>query len=89
MWWYGLVGLGGVAFGLLGDRRPLGSDLFAHPLVMFFVVVVVALVVLRVALARPVPDVIPERALIAGCFVGLGFFLIGNFLATHVIGALR
>jgi hypothetical protein len=89
VWWYGLIGLGGFAFGLLGERRPLGTDLFAHPLVMFFIIVGSALLVLRLALARPVPEVIPERALIAGCFVGLGLFLAGNFVATHLIGMLR
>jgi hypothetical protein len=83
------MALGGFAFGLLGDRRPLGSDLFAHPLVMFFIIVCVALLVLRVALARPVPEVLPERAMIAGCLVGLASFLAGNFVATHVMGVLR
>jgi hypothetical protein len=89
MWWYGLTALGGLAFGLIGDRRPLGTDLFAHPLVIFFIIVGIGLLLLRMVLARPVPAVLPERALIAGCFVGLGFFLIGNFVATHMIGALR
>jgi hypothetical protein len=89
VWWYGLMALGGFSFGLLGDRRPLGTDLFAHPLVIFFIIVGIALLALRVVLGRPVPQALPERALIAGCFVGLGLFLIGNFVATHVIGASR
>jgi hypothetical protein len=89
VWWYGLIGLGGFAFGLLGDRRPLGTDLFAHPLVMFFIIIGIALLVLRVALARPVPEVISERALMAGCLVGLGLFLVGNFVATHMVGVVQ
>jgi hypothetical protein len=49
VWWYGLVALGGCMFGLLGDRRPFGTGVLAHPLVVFFAVVGAALLVLRVA----------------------------------------
>ncbi len=76
---------GGLAFGLVGDRRPLGTDVLAHPFVVFFIVVAVSLIVLRIARARPVPELIPERALVVGCLVGGGAFLIGNWVATHVV----
>jgi hypothetical protein len=56
----------------------------AHPLVAYFIVVGIALLVLRVALARPVPEVIPERALLYGCFAGLAAFLAGNFATAHL-----
>jgi hypothetical protein len=82
-WWYGLVGAGGFAFGLLGERRPFGADVIAHPLVVFAIAVGVALLVVRVALMRPVPEVIPDRALLLGCAVGLALFLAGNFVATR------
>jgi hypothetical protein len=84
-WWYGLMVAGGLAFGLVGDRRPLGTDVLAHPFVVFFIVVAVSLIVLRIARARPVPELIPERALVVGCLVGGGAFLIGNWVATHVV----
>jgi hypothetical protein len=53
--------------------------------VLFFMTTVVGLLVLRAALARPVPEVIPERTLLFGCFAGLAAFLAGNWVATHVL----
>jgi hypothetical protein len=58
VWWYGLMVAGGFLFGLIGDRRPFGNDMLAHPLVVFFASAAAALLVLRVALARPVPELI-------------------------------
>ena len=85
IWWYGLMALGGVAFGLLGDRRPFGSAVLAHPLVVFFVLAGAALLALRAVLARPVPELIPERALLLGCCVGAAAFLAGNWAAAHLV----
>ena len=79
------MALGGFGFGLLGDRRPFGTDVLTHPFVIFFAVVAVALLVLRVAGARPVPELIPERALVAGCPVGAAAFLAGNWAAAHLL----
>lgn len=79
------MALGGFGFGLLGDRRPFGTDVLTHPFVIFFAVVAVALLVLRVAGARPVPELIPERALVAGCLVGAAAFLAGNWAAAHLL----
>ena len=87
--WYGAMALGGLAFGLIGERRPLGEGIFAHPLVALFILVGVALIVLRVVLARPVPEVISERALLIGCFVALAAFLVGNFVSAHVLAVAR
>ena len=84
MAWYGLMGLAGFGFGLFADRRPFGNDILLHPLVLFFILVGLALLVLRVVLARPVPEVIPDRALMLGCALGLGMFLTGNFVAAHL-----
>jgi len=82
------MALGGLAFGLAAERRPFGNDFLAHPLAVFFAAVAAALLVMRVALRRPVPDVLPERILLIGCLVGAAAFLAGNFLDTHVL-ALR
>jgi hypothetical protein len=82
--WYGLMAAGGLLFGLLGDKRPFGTSVLAHPFVIFFAVVAAALLTLRVMGGRPVPELIPERALVIGCFVGGAAFLAGNWIASHL-----
>jgi hypothetical protein len=84
--WFGAMVIGGFAFGLIGERRPLGDDIFAHPLILFFMTAMAGLLVTRAVLARPVPEVIPERPLLLGCFAGLAAFLAGNWIAAHVLG---
>jgi hypothetical protein len=86
-WWYGAMAAGGLAFGLMGERRPFGRDVLGHPLVVFFVLAAAALLVMRIVLARPVPDVIPERALITGCVCGAAAYLVGNWAAVHLLAA--
>ena len=76
---------GGLGFGLFGERRPFGDGVLFHPLVMFFVTVGIALLALRIVLARPVPEVISDRALMIGCAFGAAAFLAGNFLSIHVL----
>lgn len=83
VYWYAAMALGGFAFGLFAERRPFGNDVLLHPLVLFFLAAGLGLLMLRAALARPVPEIIPERALLLGCFGGLVLFLIGNWLAVH------
>ena len=78
------MGVGGFGFGLFADRRPFGDDILLHPLVVFFILVRLALLILRVVLARPVPELIPDRALMLGCVLGLAAFLTGNFAAAHI-----
>ena len=43
------------------------------------------LLALRMALARPVPEVIPDRTLMLGCVLGLATFLAGNFVAARLL----
>lgn len=81
--WYGAMAAGGLAFGAFGDRRPFGDGLLFHPLTMFFVAAGAALLALRIALMRPVPEFIPDRALALGCALGLAAFLAGNFTAVY------
>jgi hypothetical protein len=83
-WWFGLMSLAGALFGAFADDRPFGNDILEHPLVVLFVVVGIALLALRVALRRPVPEIIPDRLLLFGCVVGLAAFLIGNWFAVHL-----
>jgi hypothetical protein len=47
-WWYGAMAAGGLAFGLMGERRPFGRDVLGHPLVVFFVLAAAALLVMRI-----------------------------------------
>jgi hypothetical protein len=38
-------------------------------------------------LRRPVPEVLPEHILIAGCAIGVAAYLAGNWLAANVFHA--
>jgi hypothetical protein len=84
--WYVVMAIVGLGFGLLGERRPFGEDVLAHPLVVFCLAAAGGLLVLRFVSGRPVPDIIPERALGRGGALGLAMFLVGNFVAAHLIG---
>jgi len=83
--WYGAVCLVGLGFGLLGERRPFGSNILAHPFVVYAFVLAVGLLALRIIGQRPVPELIPERALGLGCTAGVALFLAGNFIAAHLL----
>jgi hypothetical protein len=86
IYWYAAMVTGGLAFGLIGERRPLGDDIFAHPLILFFMIAIAGLLITRAVLARPVPEVVPERVLLLGCFAGLAAFLASNWIAAHILG---
>ena len=73
----------GFGFGLIGERRPLGEGVLLHPLILFFVLSGIALLVRRVVLKRPVPEAIHDRALMRGCALGLAMFLAGSYTASH------
>ena len=85
LWWRVLMIAGGFGFGLFADRRPFGDSFLAHPIVVFAGIAGLGLLILRVALRRPVPDVIPERALIVGFFLGIAAFLVGNWIGVHLL----
>ena len=84
VWWFASMSAAGVLFGAFADKRPFGDEVLAHPLVILFIVVGIALLVLRFALRKPIPEIIPDRILLLGCFVGLAAFLVGNWLAVHL-----
>src|SRR5882672_3761748 len=85
VWWFGLMSAAGVLFGAFAEQRPFGNDMLAHPFVVFFIVVGIGLLALRFALRRPVPEIIPDRLLLFGCVLGIAAFLIGNWLAVHLL----
>ena len=76
---------GGFLFGLYADRRPFGDTLLANPIVVYCAIAGLGLLILRVALHRPVPEVIPERAIVIGFALGIAAFLIGNFVGVHLL----
>jgi len=43
------------------------------------------LLILRVMLRRPVPEIIPERAIVVGFLMGIAAFLVGNWIGVHLI----
>ena len=80
-----MMSAAGVLFGVFAKERPFGNDVLAHPFVLFFIAVGIGLLALRFALHRPVPEIIPERLLLFGCLLGIVAFLIGNWLAVHLL----
>jgi hypothetical protein len=87
LWWRVLMIAGGFAFGLLGDRRPFGENVLGHPIVVFAAIAGAALLIMRVALRRPVPEVIPERALVVGFLLSVAAFLAGNWIGVHLFAS--
>jgi hypothetical protein len=85
-YWYGAVCIVGFGFGLLGERWPFGQSILAHPFIVYAFVLAAGLLVIRVVRQRPVPELIPERALGLGCAAGVALFLAGNFIAAHLVG---
>ena len=77
--------VGGFAFGLFADRRPFGESVLGYPIVVFAAIAGLGLLILRVALRRPVPEVIPERAIVVGFLLGIAAFLAGNWIGVHLI----
>jgi hypothetical protein len=84
VWWFAAMSAAGVLFGAFAGQRPFGDDVLTHPIVIMFIVVGIGLLVLRFAMRRPVPEIIPDRLLVFGCIIGLAAFLIGNWLAVHL-----
>ena len=83
--WHLAMIAGGFIFGLFADRRPFGESFLANPIVVYGAIAGLGLLVLRVTLRRPVPEVIPERAIVVGFFLGIAAFLVGNFIGVHLL----
>ena len=87
VWWYGLMALGRAwASACSPTAGRSATDILVHPLVMFFILVGArAAGAARRCWRGRCPEVISDRALIAGCVVGLAAFLAGNFVGAHVL----
>ena len=84
-WWFGLMALGGVGFGLYAEVRPFGNGVLANPLVVFFAFVAAGLLTLRFLHARPVPELISSRYLAIGIVIGIICFFIGNWFGVNLL----
>ena len=84
-WWFGLMALGGVGFGLYAQERPFGSGMAAHPLVVFFALVAAGLLTLRFLHARPVSQLISWPCLAAGIAIGIVCFVIGSWFGVSLL----
>jgi hypothetical protein len=84
-WWFGLMAVGGLGFGLYADERPFGNGALAHPLVVFLAVVAAGLLTLSFLHARPVVQLISARCLAAGAVIGIACFFIGNWFGGNLI----
>jgi hypothetical protein len=84
-WWFGLMALGGVGFGLYAEERPFGNGALAHPLVVFFAFVAAGLLTLRFLHARPVSELISWQCLAFGVAIGIVCFFIGNWFGVSLL----
>jgi hypothetical protein len=84
-WWFGLMALGGMAFGLYAEERPFGNGVLAYPLVVFFAFVAAGLLTLRFLHARPVQELISERYLAAGIVIAIVCFFVGNWFGVNLM----
>jgi hypothetical protein len=84
-WWFGLMSSAGALSGVFLAGRPPGDDMLDHPLVVVLGVTGVGLLVFRFAWRRPVAGAMPDGVLLIGWCAGLAAFLVGNWLATHLL----
>jgi hypothetical protein len=84
-WWFGLMALGGVGFGLYAEERPFGKGVLAYPLIVFFAFVVAGVLTLRFLHGRPLLQLISGRSLAAGIVIGIACFFIGNWFGVSLI----
>jgi hypothetical protein len=84
-WWFGLMAIGGVAFGIDADEHPFGGGVLAHPLAVFAACAVAGLLTLRLLHARPLLHLISARALAAGAIIGAACFFLGRWFGASLM----
>jgi hypothetical protein len=84
-WWFGLMAVGGVGFGLYAEERPFGNGVLAYPLVVFLACAAAALLTLRFLHARPIRELISERFLGVGVAIGIVCFFIGDWFGVSLL----
>lgn len=83
-WWFGLMALGGVGFGLYADERPFGNGVLGYPLIVFFAFAAAGLLTLRFLHARPLLRLISARCLVVGVAIGIACFFIGDWFGASL-----
>jgi hypothetical protein len=84
-WWFGLMAVGGVAFGLGADEHPFGRGGLAHPLVVFAACALASILTLRFLYARPVLQLISARSLAGGAVIGAACFFLGQWFGVSLM----
>ncbi|KAA5599888.1 hypothetical protein [Blastochloris sulfoviridis] len=81
-WWFGGMAILGIAFGLNAGATPGGFD--PDRLYELFGLGCLALIALRLAVRRPLTEVISGRAIVIGCGVAVAGFLGAQWLAIQM-----
>ncbi len=84
-WWFGLMAIGGVGFGVYADEHPFGRGALAHPLVVFAAIVLASLLTLRFLNERPLFRLISARCLAAGAVIGAACFALGRWFGANLM----
>ncbi len=84
-WWFGLMAIGGIAFGLNAEEQPFGRGVLAHPLVLFAACVLAGLVTLRFLHVRPVTQLISAQSLAGGAVIGMACFFLGRWFGASLV----
>jgi hypothetical protein len=84
-WWFGLMAVGGLGFGVFAHERPFGNGFLGHPLVMFFGLVAAMLLTLRFLYTRPLRELIAVPLLVLGCVVAAGCYVLGDWFGTSLM----
>jgi hypothetical protein len=84
-WWFGLMAIGGIAFGFDADEHPFGRGVLAHPPVVFAASVLAGLLTLRFLHARPLMQLISARSLAAGIVIGAACFFLGRWFGANLM----
>ena len=81
-WWLGGMALGGMVFGMYGAQRPFGGGIVTHPLFLFGVLAVLALIILRFAGERPL---VSDRSLAIGVVIGIASYFLGAWFGASLL----
>jgi hypothetical protein len=84
-WWFGVMAIGGVGFGIYADEHPFGRGALAHPLVVFAAAVLAGLLTLRFLNERPLLRLISARSLAAGAVIGVACFALGRWFGVNLM----
>ncbi len=84
-WWFGLMAIGGIGFGIDADEHPFGHGVLAHPLVVFAACVLAGLLTLRFLHARPLLQLISAQCLAAGAVIGVACFFLGRWFGANLM----